>query len=112
MNILSTSTPSKIMLGVFDTTGMSCTTLLTTSISSTSGPFSSSRLEQRMWTRLRSAFRIDSSWIDNGKHLRLFFTSHAFRDNPVAEEHETILWYKARRYESSNRNLGRQPPAI
>jgi len=40
---LSTSTPSRTVLGGWATTGMVCTTLPTTSISSTSGPFSSSR---------------------------------------------------------------------
>jgi len=46
----STSTPSRTVLDGWATTGMACTTLPTTSISSTSGPFSSSRREKRMWT--------------------------------------------------------------
>jgi hypothetical protein len=58
---LSTSTPSRTVLGGWATTGMACTTLPTTSISSTSGPFSSSRRERRMWTTFRPTRSVNTA---------------------------------------------------
>jgi hypothetical protein len=58
---LSTSSPLKRASSGSGTTGMACTTLPTTSISSTSGPFSSSRREKRMWTTSRPTRSVNTA---------------------------------------------------